>query len=291
MVEMVNEDINLDHEKYIVAFLDILGFKSHVKSYLHPKVDSDKEILNKMKSALEEAFNTQYIPAFQKTGLIIKYKQFSDCTCFAIPDFDGHLKADSLTLCGFLHMLRSFNYSMLRFGLYLRGGLSCGFHYEDENMIFSEGLIKAYELESKSVYPRIIIDNELVKRFKELWKHQDTKETLSFYGVDKMLVSDWDGVVFMNPFSWSQSLEKMLSDKPMEIPSFFDDTKDLKTNLIETDAETHSAVLQNLENEIEKLKSDENNDNVLRKYIWLKELVKWNIDPDKSKIQFEYFLK
>ena len=34
---------------------------------------------------------------------------------------------------------------------------------------------------------------------------------------------------------------------------------------------------------------DENK--ILKKYIWLKELVKWNVDPESSKIKFKYFLK
>lgn len=276
----------MENENHIVAFIDILGFKSHVESYLN----GDKEILDKINHAFEDALNSPYMPIFEKLGLKIHYKQFSDCISLAFLDISsGNLKVDTILLCGFIHFLRSINVNMLLIDLYLRGGLSVGFHHENENMIFSEGLIKAYELELKAVYPRIIIDAVLVDRFRMLWETQ--KDTISLFGVDKILISDWDSTIFINPFNYSQSIESMISEGITPKPQFWDDKKDLKMNLIDIDNNFQIRILSNLENKIGNYESVEGYGDVLRKYIWLKELVKWNIDSESSKIKFEYFLK
>lgn len=50
--------------------------------------------------------------------------------------------------------------------VFIRGGLSLGPHYENERIIFSEGLIRAYELQALDPYPRVLIDPSLVQRAK-----------------------------------------------------------------------------------------------------------------------------
>ena len=274
--------VKVDNERNVVAFLDILGFKNHVKQHL----DGDTDILANMRSAYKDALNSNYVPIFEFMGLNIQYKQFSDCTCLSIPNFSGNSKAAAMILSSFIYLLREFYFSMLKFEIYIRGGLSVGFHYEDDNMIFSEGLIMAHELESKAMYPRIILDDMLIKRFEKLWI--DQKDTLSLLGVDKMLISDGEGIVFINPFNFAQVTENMSLAGHVKKPSVYDESKDLKTNLVEIDHKAHMRLLKNLENKIEEYKE---NNSVLRKYIWLKELVKWNINLDSSKIKFEYLLK
>lgn len=37
-----------------VAYLDILGFREHVKKFINPKQGTDKEILEKIKSAMKD---------------------------------------------------------------------------------------------------------------------------------------------------------------------------------------------------------------------------------------------
>lgn len=284
------EDIEITNKKHLVAFLDILGFKSHVKNYLKPN-NEDKEILKNIKSAFEKALNPPYTKFYKRMGIEIQYKQFSDCTCWSIPDLDlKEISLNVMLLCSFIHLLNEFYFNMYTFNLYIRGGVSVGFHYEDDNMIFSEGLIKAYELESKAIYPRIILDDELIERLKYFWTYQ--KDTVALFGIDKLLVLDREGLVFINPFSPAQSFEKMILSGDMEKPTFYDESKDLKTNLVDLDKIIQMREVKRLENEIEKLKLNENIDNrVLEKYLWLKELIKWNLDSKSSKIKFEYLLK
>jgi hypothetical protein len=207
--EELDENTGIDNKKYLVAYLDILGFKSHVENFLNNNIDN-KEILTKIKLALKIALNSPFINAHEDYIVKIQYKQFSDCTCFSIPDFSEDPIEEAYILCAFIHFLNSFNYTLLLFDLYLRRGISLGFHYENDNIIFSEGLIRAYELESKSVYPRIILDDELIRRLKASWAI--INEELSVMGMDKVIISDWDGSIFINPFNYFQSIEKMTSE-------------------------------------------------------------------------------
>lgn len=47
-------------------------------------------------------------------------------------------------------------------------------------------------------------------------------------------------------------------------------------------------LLENLEEKIKEFRGDED---VLSKYLWLKDLIHWNIDPKSSEAKFEYLLK
>jgi len=54
-------------------------------------------------------------------------------------------------------------------GFFLRGGISTGSYFADDNMIFSKGLVNAYQLESKkAIYPRVIIDKNIVVRIQNI---------------------------------------------------------------------------------------------------------------------------
>jgi hypothetical protein len=47
--------------------------------------------------------------------------------------------------------------------MFVRGGVSIGRHFENTRIIFSEGLIRAYELQQPDPYPRISIDPAIVQ--------------------------------------------------------------------------------------------------------------------------------
>lgn len=57
--------------------------------------------------------------------------------------------------------------------IFIRGAISIGtIHFDDERkIVYGSGLIKAYELESKEKYPRVIIDPAIIA-FQERTKHE-----------------------------------------------------------------------------------------------------------------------
>jgi hypothetical protein len=270
-------DNNRKNGDCIVAYLDILGFKDIVNKYLNPQTPTDKKTLNIIISAMgatKKSVNDFISNSEFKNIEIIKFKQFSDCICLSIPDFKGS-DSEAAMFGMFLILIKNYYFNFVRKNLYLRGGVSIGFHYEDDNIIFSDGLIKAYYLESKkSVYPRIILDKKLSKHLKKLWKHQ--KVVISDFGIEKSILVDDEGIIFMNPFNLTQSMGNIMSNGFKN------------NNLQEIDNNFHLDIKRNLEDKIAEYKS---NNHILSKYLWLRELLLWNMYPNTSKIKFEYLLK
>lgn len=266
----------------IVAFLDILGFEEAVRKYVKSERPQDKEILENMNDALIDALKNVK-EGENKDINLVKYKLFSDCVCFSIPPYHGK-KSEATMLCLLISRVVNYTFHLIRRNIYTRGAVSVGFHYEDENIIFSEGLIKSHYLENeKAIYPRTILDEEVVQRIKRLWI--DQKETILELGIEKKIITDEEGVTFINPFNLMQSMDKDTLEN-LKKPS--ESQKDFEARLQKIDNNFNKTVLRNVEDLIEEYKE---NEDVLCKYQWLKELIKWNMDPESSKIKFEYILK
>ncbi len=78
-------------------------------------------------------------------------RMFSDCICLIAED----------SVIGAAALVDSVAYLSLTFAnnrLLLRGGIARGRHFHSEDMVFSEALVEAYELESKiAKYPRTLV--------------------------------------------------------------------------------------------------------------------------------------
>src|SRR5690606_39194186 len=84
-------------------------------------------------------------------------------------------------------------------GFYLRGHVTVGSHYSDDNMIFSGGLVEAYSNESLTVYPAISINPKVVEKLK---LQSEYGEWLPSF--EKMVIRHHFGAVknkiILNPF-------------------------------------------------------------------------------------------
>lgn len=265
----------------LVAYLDILGFKEHVKKYINPKQEADKQIIEIINSSLEKA-NMVIKTGINKDIQLITYRNFSDCFCFSIPEYH-HDYNESTMLSLIITHLYFFNFNIMKHSICLRGGLSFGFHREEEDIIFSEGLIKAYELEKKEVYPRIVIDEELVKRLKRLWKEDN--DVLTDFSIDKKIIVDMDGKAFINPFNPMKSMGRMTLEKERKQ---FKSKRDFDKYVQKLNQQYHKDIQTILKNKIDEYQA---NQHILEKYIWLNNLLKWNRNPKRSTIKFKYLLK
>jgi hypothetical protein len=130
-----------------VVFLDILGFRELVLG-TDPAPASTIAYLDKQ---LQHVFSCMSMESSQ-----FSLKMFSDCISLSCDNTDDQLH--------WLVREVSFLQSYLAIqGLFVRGGIASGQHFENERMIFSEGLIKAYDLERRAVYPRILVTPEIQK--------------------------------------------------------------------------------------------------------------------------------
>ncbi|WP_424353790.1 hypothetical protein [Methanobacterium sp. MBAC-LM] len=262
----------------IVAFLDILGFEELVQTSVYSKDPlAKKRMIETIKSALKDALKN--IETGENKDLnLIKYKVFSDCTCLATPSFHNR-DNEASNLCTLITMIKGYTFNLIRRNIYIRGGISRGYHYEDNYMIFSDGLVKAHNLENKeALYPRTILDEDLVQRFKRLWINQ--KDAILEFNVQTRLITDEEGITFVSPFNLMQSMDKQTLVDTSAPRS--------KKDLIKIDNNFNREILKDVEEKIIKYKD---NERVLPKYEWLKEFINWNIKPKSSKYKFEYLLK
>lgn len=299
-VLMVLNTENDNHEPemrpHIVAFLDILGFKERINNFLNHK---DQQILSILKSALDDSKKRVIDPFenyFNNSAIKINIKQFSDCISISIPYYENEdiFYAKFILL---INMLRMYQTLLFNKNIYIRGAISSGKHYEDENMIFSEGLIKSHLIESKkAIYPRILIDDNLFKEFKTKIDKKKLRKYNSY--LFQTFVYDWDDSIFINPFK-KPKVPPEDEEYPNVIFGIIDRVEDLKK--LTSGMEDLKDISKNVKNEITRykrqirenkteIKKYEKNE-ILRKFLWLNELIKWNEDKNSSKINFEYVLK
>jgi hypothetical protein len=213
-----------DFSDRLVAFLDILGFRKLVLSNKSIALQTINiidghinHILNVLKENNEKTFST---------------KLFSDCICISC----------EYSLENIFYIIYELAFIQLYFsfeGIFLRGALSRGNHFENDRMIFSHGLIKAYELEQIAIYPRIIIDKELIDHI----KHDSNSYYAIYIGfkTQDFIIKSPDGHFFVDYLNllYEEGLEQIES---------------LKTH--------KQAILTNVQQNIENIR-------VIEKYHWL----------------------
>ena len=145
--------------KAIVLHADILGFKNLIEQ---ADASNDDKILNKLRVALERGVGTtkQFLALGKNAP--IRYKLFSDNLYVSFPynEKDNQSFSDAILSC--LAFSRSYSSVMLDNEIFVRGGISLGMDFSDESIIFSIALVRAYELEQKAIFPRILIDNKII---------------------------------------------------------------------------------------------------------------------------------
>jgi hypothetical protein len=184
-------------QKAVVFHADILGFKAIIQK---SEDDKAEETLNKIKGALEEAtrlvgdFNP-LAEAASKTKF--KYKLFSDnlYASFSYEPNDDVSFGQAFVFSALF--ARSYFSVMLDNQFPIRGAISFGSDYSDNNMIFSLALAKAYLLESdKAKFPRVIIDQEL---FNEVRNGLTVGGSLMLDFLNDSFLQDDKCMYFLNP--------------------------------------------------------------------------------------------
>jgi hypothetical protein len=179
---------NVYSERY-VAFIDILGFSSHVRQSEHSPSEAEK--LVKIMDRISERWS---YPALQSTHEVLcedfRSQSFSDCTVLSEA-------ATPKGLHYLLLMVTQFALDLLANGFLLRGGIAKGPLHHSKNAVFGPAFLKAYDLEQNiAEYPRIIVDQ---------YTHQDFNLNPSPEAFDKHIRPDLrhavDGPVYVDIFS------------------------------------------------------------------------------------------
>ena len=137
------------YENRIVAFVDVLGFKSLVDDSC-----SDTLIRKKIKKALKIIDNLKFQKNKENCIDDVLVTTFSDSAVISYPS--DSLDSLFYVLLDIIHL----QIQLTAMGILIRGGISIGNVYHDGNIVFGPAMNDAYLLENSiAEYPRVIIEN------------------------------------------------------------------------------------------------------------------------------------
>lgn len=184
--------------KSVVAFIDILGYQAQTK---RARTQTAKnQFLGQLHRALTAAYNSHLKARnlMPREPHLYKVKTFTDNIVIGYPLMDhSERPADAEAELGdVFFMLSWFQLEMVRAGFFLRGGIAVDELYMGEHIVFGNGLLAAYEAESKAARdPRIVLTKSahaFVKKHKKWFRDPSS----SPHGDE--LLKDADGQFFLN---------------------------------------------------------------------------------------------
>jgi hypothetical protein len=175
------------HRLSYCAFLDVLGFSARIReSY---KTDNPNLLLNEFHSILANCLK-ELRKRENDTQLYLK--SFSDNVLIAHPQFSEDMESEFAFV---LWAVQEYQFEMAKQGFFIRGGFSVGPLFMDENSVYGDALISAYELESKiAVNPIVVLcddTKQLVNAHLKFYEGEAAPQTRS-------LLIGPDGRYFVN---------------------------------------------------------------------------------------------
>ena len=216
-----NEDIT--YQTWIVAFIDILGFKEIVrKSERSPiLLKTIYESLGFLKKReLPEKWNLQLVEIeedAQKRGIEdfdIAYRTFSsafsDSIVVSVIIDDKKIHASFSTLLANLAFVGS---KFIMDGILIRGGITIGkIIHTETGIVFGQGLIDAFNLETRSAkYPRTTLSDKLISKLN--YPLETKRDRYPYHQYLKRFSDGCVGLHQLIYFQVLQSWEKMRKER------------------------------------------------------------------------------
>lgn len=203
---MAGDELNMNKiKKYnledrFVAFIDILGFKDIVMNNKHPEkiiaaLENAKEKITKRNSDVVTGsnytlLNNEYtedslFPDFFYAGNAVSNLDIKELQ-YSIKGFEDlkitwfsdsliiSIKSDKLSNLLFLtEIIKNLQANLFNYKILLRGAITKGEFYHDDNVGYGKAMIEAYILESKkAIVPRIILSEDLIKHIIEVGEEE-----------------------------------------------------------------------------------------------------------------------
>lgn len=263
---MIKENYRINYQNSFVAFLDVLGFKNLVFSKNKESLEKLNVYFNIVDTVIKYL---KKVDEKQEIGYIV----ISDSIILTIPQVKekekniNNLRQLSIAV-GFLQVTLAVE------DIWIRGAISSGNTYFDKtnNQIVGPAYINAYLLEENlSKYPRIILDNKIIKEL-----DFNTSQCL----INEINLKSVGGLEYENCgkdilFDWSQK-NNIVKDIPLFIDylSFF-----LKDSKEITKDEIRERVILNIENNIYT------NTSLYNKFKWVSNYFKIIIENQKPELK------
>ncbi|MCK9396117.1 MAG: hypothetical protein M0Q44_11060 [Methylobacter sp.] len=237
-----------EEKECIVAFIDILGFGSIMRS-------SDVEIRLQAISLLEKIRNYSSQHELKVDGYTLSYSvevsTFSDNVVISMPlttEYgDDYYHSDDINkfIKTLFYTIKEIVWEGLHLGLIFRGAITKGRLYHNKNVVAGEALVRAVEMEKEAIYPRIEIHEDVI----------GCKNTHGIEIIDKDMyerIKQENGKFYLNSLAWNRC---------------FFHPKPTSENEILLAIQKIEKIKSTIDEQIEKLKDDEK---CKSKWIWLK---------------------
>ena len=190
------------YQRSIVSYLDLLGFRAIIAANREPAWIADfLRLFTRASTKMRVIDLFRLSPSNPGGPLPTRAKTFSDLAVRVTPvpaeASVGFLVYDEAECVSWLQG------QLVYKGVLLRGYVTVGDIYLDENVVFGPALVRAYELESELArFPRVIIDPVLYEDIlRESAGSTSRTGSLGIHAVDGMLKFDADGMRFIDYFS------------------------------------------------------------------------------------------
>ena len=165
----------------LVVFLDILGLTDTIR-----ETETDQDAIESIADTLNEVQKiTRLINSRSKRTWQMDFSvyAFSDSIVISCPE----ISRKSFILMA--HIISAIQIDIMRRQFFLRGAMSAGAHYEKGRVFFGPALVRAYEMEKLSIWPRVIIDPVVLQKLSA-----DTVQT----ALESYLLRDQNGLCYFN---------------------------------------------------------------------------------------------
>lgn len=149
-------------KEYYIAYFDLLGYKDFFEK--NPQkagsfLNTIYEAIENAKALIQGVYSAPIIGEFEKIS--IQVKVFSDNILLCLER--GSTSKECLRFLTFMAITADIQRSfILKYDLFLRGGITIGMLSFNHDFIFGQGLIDAVALEETAIYPRIIIGQPII---------------------------------------------------------------------------------------------------------------------------------
>lgn len=213
------------NEKYI-AFIDILGFSKLICEVKTERQFNSINIFNSMMHRIMKIIESPEKPIEE---LPDEYKHLTDMKVTFISDCIILTSDNPLLVYSYVSIIQAL---LIPAGYLTRGYLTKGkvCHEPENNLIWGEGYIRAYNGEKNAIYPRVVIDSKIIEDMTQA----DVKS----------IQKDFDGLYYVH------YLHENILKAYIMLKEF--DRIELIKDLIK-----------------EKIEEFKDNENILKKYLWL----------------------
>lgn len=228
-----------EYREHFVAFLDILGFKALINNSACDEIyDIFKEIHQRSKASLN--YCGVQILAYEH----IHHKILSDSIIVFIDASIEDAFPALLDICARLQI----SLADRAHPILLRGGIAKGTLYYEEDIIYGEGLTKAYLLESNlAKYPRIIFTGDTLEEGRKTTKYMFPDIDDAGYKIHFCLDEDMLNMIDFCPRCNGWTIERM--------KMYFDNLRTLSDTMLIKSTDT----------------------SIREKYIWLRKYIEKSI--------------